>query len=90
MVTNCFVPNLTLILLNYTEVVNKIFRFLSEKEMMVLTQEELNNIYIGPVIDFPSKYAYILKIVWLAGFYAPLVPVVVIIAVVGLILNYVF
>lgn len=57
---------------------------------MVLTQEELNNIYIGPVIDFPSKYAYILKIVWLAGFYAPLVPIVVIIAVIGLILNYAF
>lgn len=53
-----------------------------------MTQKELNELYLGPAIDLPSKYAYILKIVWLTGLYAPLVPIVSVIAVLGLGLNY--
>lgn len=88
MAVNCLVPNLTLLLLNYTEVVNKVFILLSNCGCLAYTQKELNDLYLGPVIDLPSKYAYILKIVWLTGLYAPLVPIVVIIAAVGLALNY--
>jgi hypothetical protein len=50
----------------------------------------MNELFLGPIIDVPSKYAYILKIVWLTGFYAPLVPIVIAIAAAGLMLNYLF
>ena len=53
-----------------------------------MTQKELNEVYLGPTIDLPSKYAYILKIVWLTGLYAPLVPIVSVMAFLGLGLNY--
>jgi hypothetical protein len=38
MITNSFIPNFTLILLNYTELVNKVFRFFAEKSIIVCTQ----------------------------------------------------
>jgi hypothetical protein len=57
---------------------------------MQYTQKELNELFLGPAVDLPSKYAYILKIVWLTGLYAPLVPLVTVVAVLGISLNYLF
>jgi hypothetical protein len=88
MLSNCFVPSATLFLLTYTEIVNKLQAWLGESGCMEMTQEELNELYLGPAIDLPSKYAYILKIIWLTGLYAPLVPIVSVVAVLGLGLNY--
>jgi hypothetical protein len=90
MLANCFVPSLTLLLLNYTEIYNKFFIFLGEIGCMQYTQKELNELFLGPAVDLPSKYAYILKIVWLTGLYAPLVPLVTVVAVLGISLNYLF
>lgn len=88
MLSNCFVPSFTLFLLNYTQIVSKVQAWLGEKGCLQLTQKELNEVYLGPTIDLPSKYAYILKIVWLTGLYAPLVPIVSVMAFLGLGLNY--
>jgi hypothetical protein len=88
MMANCFVPSFTLFLLTYTEVVNKLQAALGEAGCLHMTQQELNELYIGPAVDLPSKYAYILKIVWLTGLYAPLVPIVSVVAVLGLGMNY--
>ncbi len=88
MLANCFVPTLTLFLLTYTEIVNKLQAALGEADCLKMTQQELNELYLGPAVDLPSKYAYILKIVWLTGLYAPLVPIVTVVAALGLSLNY--
>ena len=43
---------------------------------------------MSPAIDLPNKYAYVLKTLWLTGLYAPMIPIVVLIALLGLTLNY--
>jgi hypothetical protein len=45
-------------------------------------------IYEGPPAEIPYKYAFVFKTIWLAAFYAPLVPIVVPISILGLGLNY--
>lgn len=49
---------------------------------------ELNKMCTGPEISLPAKYAYILKVLLLTALYAPMFPVVVLVALVGMIFNY--
>lgn len=39
-------------------------------------------------VDFPVKYAYVIKTVWLTCFFAPFVPIVVPISILGLVIFY--
>lgn len=88
MILNAIIPNITLFFLSYSELINRIFRFLVEKELIIATQMELNELFLGPEVDMPNKYAYILKTLWLTALYAPLIPIVVVISMFGIILNY--
>jgi hypothetical protein len=88
MILNAIVPNVTLLFLDYSEIINRVLRFCVEKGWLVYSQVELNQIFIGSVIELPNKYAYILKTLWLTALYAPLIPVVVGVSMVGLILFY--
>jgi hypothetical protein len=85
---NAITPNVSLWVLSYFEITGKVFRWLVRTEKMKVTQIEANEIWEGPLPEIPYKYAYILKTLWLTAFYAPLVPIVVPISVLGLGLNY--
>ncbi len=57
-------------------------------ENILLTQKELNEIYRLPEFDFPLKYANYAKTTLAAAFFAPLIPIIVPIAFVGLAIEY--
>jgi hypothetical protein len=88
MILNALTPSLTLLLLNYFQIIRKIKRNLLKKGKIKRTQYEANLLYEGPSTEIYSKYAYVFKTVWLSAFYGAFVPVVVPIGALGLILNY--
>jgi hypothetical protein len=88
MILNALTPNITLILLNYCQIIKKIKRYLLKNNKLKYTQYEANLLYEGPKAEISSKYAYIFKTIWLSAFYAPFVPIVVPISTIGLIINY--
>jgi len=53
-----------------------------------LTQEEANLLFEGPPIDIAQNYANVLKTIWVTAFYAPVLPIGVPLAVLGLFLSY--
>ena len=88
MMLNAVTPNLTLFLLNYCELIQKVKRYCIERGSMKKSQLEANKIYEGPTAEISYKYAYIFKTIWLTAFYAPLAPIVVPVSVFGLVVNY--
>jgi len=55
---------------------------------MSLTQAEANALFEGPQMDISSRYASLVKTVWMAGFYAPLLPICIPICAIGVIFGY--
>lgn len=88
MILNAILPNLTLFILDYSEIISKVKRYIAAKGWIIYTQAELNEIFIGPEIDLPNKYGYILKTLLLTAFYASLIPIVVVISMIGLLILY--
>lgn len=88
MILNAAIPNITLFILSYCEVISRIYRCLIEHGTFKYTQYEANLIYEGPPAEIPYKYAYVFKTIWLTALYTPLVPIVVPISVAGLAINY--
>lgn len=88
MVLNAVLPNLTLLFLDYSEILNKVLRFCVGRGWLVYSQAELNQVFIGSTIDLHNKYAYILKTLWLTAIYSPLIPIVVGVSALGLLLFY--
>ena len=62
--------------------------FILEKHCCIYTQLEANKLSEQPNPNIPYKYSYVIKTLWLTAFYAPLVPVVVPISIIGLFINY--
>ena len=87
MMINAATTNLSLIFVNYFELVLKIQRYFIEKGIMKKSQLEANKIFQGPEAEIAYKYGYIFKTIWLTAFYAPLVPIVVPVSIVGLTIN---
>lgn len=54
----------------------------------VTTQQEANNWFEGNPIELSSKYAHAVKIMWLVGFYSPLIPTLFIHGFVALVFTY--
>jgi hypothetical protein len=88
MILNALIPNLLLIIVNYCQIIKKIKRRLLKKDILKYSQYEANLLYEGPPTRIPEKYIYIIRTIWLSAFYAPLVPIVVPISIIGLIINY--
>ena len=53
-----------------------------------MTQGEANDLFQGPPLVLQEKYGHIIKLSWLVGLYAPLIPGLLIIAMVGLFFVY--
>lgn len=88
MLINAILPNVTLFFLSYFEILKKVERWLIERGTIKSSQMEANEAFEGPEAEFPYKYAYVFKTLWLSAFFAPLSPVVVPISIAGLIVNY--
>jgi hypothetical protein len=52
------------------------------------SQDEVNKLFEGQNLFLFEKYAFMLRILWLSGFYGPLVPHVFVVAFLGLTLSY--
>ncbi|KRX03843.1 hypothetical protein PPERSA_04638 [Pseudocohnilembus persalinus] len=59
-----------------------------EGESCVITQGEANFWFEGNPLELYGKYAHILKMMWMTGFYSPLLPLLQIITVFALCLTY--
>lgn len=70
------------------EIEAKVKLCLISKGYWNVTQMELNQMCAGPEISLPGKYAYVLKTLLLTALYAPMIPAVVLIALMGMVLNY--
>ena len=54
-----------------------------------LTQHELNRLYEEPEFDFPTKYASIMKTLFITAFYGPFIPIGILVALLEVVLIYV-
>ena len=63
-------------------------RYLLSKDYLKYNQHGANEAFELPSANFSVQYAYVVKTVWLTCFYAPFVPVVVPISIVGLTIFY--
>ena len=88
MIMNAVIPNVTLFLLTYCELIPKINRWLIKRGTIKNSQYDANSVYQGPTMQLPYKYAYVFKTIWLTAFYAPVCPIVVPISIFGLLINY--
>lgn len=50
MILNAIVPNITLFGLDYSEIINRALRYCVEKQWLIYTQKELNELFIGSTI----------------------------------------
>lgn len=85
---NAITPNLISLIINKIEFPAFIYRFMARLGCCKYTQAEANKLYELGEIDFPVKYAYVIRTLWLTCFYGPFVPVVVPISILGLIFFY--
>ena len=63
-------------------------RCLFLKDCLKYNQKNANQIFEYPAIDFPLKYTFLIRTIWLTCFYATFVPIVVPISVIGLLYFY--
>ncbi len=85
---NAISPNVTSLIINKLEFPTVLFRFMARVGCCKYTQAQANKLYEYGEVDFPVKYAYVIRTVWLTCFYAPFVPLVVPISIFGLIFFY--
>lgn len=85
---NALTPNISSLLINKLEFPAFIFRFMARLGCCKYTQFEANKLYELSEVDFPVKYAYVIRTLWLTCFYAPFAPLIVPISVLGLIFFY--
>lgn len=85
---NAITPNVISLITNKIEFPALLFRFMARLGCCKYTQAEANKLYELGEIDFPVKYAYVIRTVWLTCFYGPFVPVIVPISIFGLIFFY--
>lgn len=85
---NAITPNLINFILTKLEFPAIIIRFMARMGCCKYTQAEANKLYELGEVDFPVKYAYIIRTVWLTCFYAPFAPIIVPISIFGLIFFY--
>lgn len=90
MILNALTPNVTNFLMKKFNFITRLKRyvFVEKQWWFITTQIEANKLYELPKPDFTDLYSYVIKTLWLTAFYAPLVPVVIPISVVGLTLHY--
>jgi hypothetical protein len=88
MILNATVPNLIRFATNYFEVFNKVELWMVKRGWLFRSQLEVNRLSEGPSLNMPRRYAYILKTLWLTALYAPTIPIVVGISILGLLLFY--
>jgi len=89
MLINAFSEPILNLILDYCEIPNSIQRFLHKHGLIKLTQKECNALHELNDSSIPFKYAYIVKTIWLTCFYAPFVPIVTVISLLGLIFYYI-
>lgn len=53
-----------------------------------LTQQKAHELFEGPELDFPFKHAFLSKTVLVSAFFAPAIPLALVVSIVGLILCY--
>ena len=63
-------------------------RYLLLKGYLKYNQKKANKIFQYPAIEFPLKYTFLVRTVWLTCFYATFVPIIVPISVIGLLYFY--
>jgi hypothetical protein len=85
---NAITPNLINFITTKLEFPTLIIRMMARLGCCKYTQAEANKLYELSEIDFPVKYAYVIRTVWLTCFYAPFSPIIVPISILGLILFY--
>lgn len=85
---NAFSPNIIGLILTKIEFPTCILQFLAKIGCMKKTQKDANKLFELTEVDFPVKYAYVIRTVWLTVFYAPFAPIIVPISVLGLIFFY--
>ena len=85
---NAITPNVTSLIINKVEFPSILFRLMARMGCCKYSQAEANKLYEYGDVDFPVKYAYVIRTIWLTCFYAPFVPVVVPISIFGLIFFY--
>lgn len=88
MITDAASEAIIILSVGYFELPNSIFRLLMNKGMIFCSQKGCNQIYELNDCDIPEKYAYLIKLYWLTCFYAPFVPIVSFISLIGLVLFY--
>lgn len=88
MALNAATPHLTALILNKIEFPNILIRFLLARDYLKYSQHDANEVFELPSANFSVQYAYVVKTVWLTCFFAPFVPIVVPISIVGLTVFY--
>ena len=88
MILNAVTPNVVNFVKKHFEIVNRFQLILIKRGWLIMNQAEVNKLSTGHIINMPKRYAYLLKTLLLTALYAPAVPVVVPIAMVGVILLY--
>ena len=77
MCLNAVLPNLVHTTRNYLGLVTKIDLCLINNGCSIKSQQEINKLLAGPVVNQPRRYGYILKTLILTALYAPAMPIVV-------------
>lgn len=85
---NAISPNLINLILVKLQFPTLIIRYFLKIGCFKYTQKQANKIFELTEADFPVQYAYVIRTIWLTCFYAPFVPAIVPIALIGLIVFY--
>ena len=88
MILNAITPNVVHFAKKYFEIIHKLQIFLAKHGWFIMNQIEINKLTSGNIINLPKRYAYALKTLILTALYAPAVPVVVPVALIGMIIFY--
>lgn len=88
MVLNAISPNVVHFVKKYFEIIHWLQLFLAKRGWLIMNQIEVNKLSSGNIINMPKRYAYLLKTLLLTALYAPAVPVVVPVALIGVIIFY--
>ena len=76
------------IILDLLEIPNSLYRLLQKHGYRKYSQKESNEIFELRDSNIPSKYAYIIKTLWLTCFFTPAVPLVAFVSLFGLLFFY--
>lgn len=88
MCLNVILPNTNNLVRNFCLATRRLELFCVKKNCIVRSQLEVNKLTQGPLVNMPRRYAYIMKTLLLTALYAPMIPVVIPIGLVGITLAY--